>query len=178
MSRTKSVNLEQRFFFYIPATGEDSVNRNRPDRKFKEIKGIRKFHPVKCTTEQEKIFKRHRSCYCLDCLLETGNHCTNSGWVDDWEELSIEREASPATTRQNNTMEVATDTAVLIADLAVEGSVVAIAADADSSYDYYLLKVKSDGVEELAEDVTDDFGIIYTTGQEVLRTLFAPRQFN
>lgn len=48
---------------------------------------------------QEKIFKQGRSCYCHDCLLETGNHCANSEWVDDWEELNIERNASPATTR-------------------------------------------------------------------------------
>ena len=52
LSRAKSVNLKQRLFFYVPATGEDSVDRNRPDRKFKEVKGIRKIHAVKCTTEQ------------------------------------------------------------------------------------------------------------------------------
>lgn len=174
LSRTKSVNLKQRIFFYVPATGEGSVNRNRPDRKFKEVKGIRKIHSVKCTTEQGKVFKRDRSCYCLDCLLETGNSCENSEWVDDWEELNIEREASPATTRnaQNNTEQVTTDTAVKIADLAVKGSVVAVAAESDSSYDYYLLKVNSDGVEELTEAVTDDYGSIYTTGQEVLRGHF------
>ena len=63
-------------------------------------------------------------------------------------------------------MVVATNTAVRITDLAVEGSVVAIAAD------YYLLKVKSDGVEQLTEDVPDVFGTIYTTGQEVLRGHF------
>lgn len=99
LSRTKSVNLKQHLFFYVPATGEDSVNRNRPDRKFKEVKGIRKIHAIKCTTEQGKVFKRDRSCYYLDCLLETGNQCSNSEWVDDWQELEIEREASPATTR-------------------------------------------------------------------------------
>ena len=69
-------------------------------------------------------------------------------------------------------MAVTTETAVRIADLAVAGSVVAVAADADSSYDYYLLKVNSDGVEELAADVTDDYGSIYNTGQEVLKGNF------
>ena len=138
------------------------------------MKGIQKIHAVKCTTEQCKVFKRDRSCYCLDCLLETGNQCANSEWVDDWQELNIEREASPATTRnaQDNTGVVTTDTAVKIADLAVEGSVVAIAADDDASYDYYLLKVKSNGVEELADNTADDYGSIYTAGQEVLRGHF------
>lgn len=174
LSRTKSVNLKQRLFFYVPASGEGSVNRNRPERKFREIKGIRKIHAVKCTTEQGKVYTRERSCYCLDCLLETGDSCANSEWVDDWKELKIEREASPAITRnaQEDTVAVTTETAVRIADLAVAGSVVAVAADADSSYDYYLLKVNSDGVEELAADVTDAYGSIYNTGQEVLKGNF------
>ena len=174
LSSTKSVNLKQRLFFYIPASGEGSVNRNRPERKFREVKGIRKIHAVKCTTEQGKVYTRDRSCYCLDCLLETGDSCANSEWVDDWKELKIEREPSPAITRkaQEDTVAVTTETAVRIADLAVAGSVVAVAADADSSYDYYLLKVNSDGVEELAADVTDDYGSIYNTGQEVLKGNF------
>lgn len=57
-----------------------------------------------------------------------------------------------------------TDTAVKIADLAVEESVVA-AGDDDASFDYYLLKVKSNGVEELAENTTLDYGSIYTEGE-------------
>ena len=140
------------------------------------MKGIRKIHGVKCTTEQCKVFKRDRSCYCLDCLLETGNQCSNSEWVGDWQELNhfIEGEASPATKRnaQDNTVVVTTDTAVEMADLAVEGSVVAVAADDDASYDYYLLKVKGNRLEELADNTTSDYGSIYTAGQEVLREHF------
>ena len=67
------------------------------------------------------------------------------------------------------TLVAAIETAVKIADLTVERGVVALAANADPSYDYYLLKVKSDRVEKLTGDVTDDIGSIYTTGQEVLR---------
>lgn len=69
-------------------------------------------------------------------------------------------------------MVVTTDTAVKIADLAIERSVVAVAADDDASYDYYLLRVKSNGVEELADNTADDYGSIYTVGQEVLRGHF------
>ena len=55
--------------------------------------------------------------------------------MDDWEELNIERVASPATTRnaQDNTVQVTTDRAVKMADLAVKESVVAVAAEFDSS---------------------------------------------
>ena len=49
---------------------------------------------------------------------------------------------------------------------------VAVAADDDASYDYNLLKVKSNGMEELADNTTDDYGSIYTAGQEVLRRHF------
>ena len=41
------------------------------------------------------------------------------------------------------------DTATHIADLAVNGTTVAIAAADDPVYDFYLLKVTSEGVEEL-----------------------------
>ena len=155
LSRTKSVNLKQCLFFYVPLIGEDTVNRNRPDRKFQDVKGIRQNQDIRCTTEQGKVFKRDQSCYCLDSLLETGNQCFNSEWVDDWQELETKREASPATTRStDNTAIVDTDSAVKIADLAVEGSVVAVAADGDLSYQYYLLKVTSNGMEELADNTT------------------------
>ena len=49
---------------------------------------------------------------------------------------------------------------------------VAVAAVDDASYDYYLLKVKSNRVEELADNTTDDYGSIYTAAQDVLRGHF------
>lgn len=91
--------------------------------------------------------------------------------VSEWmtgKELNTKRGGSTAITRNvEDNAEVTTDTAIKIADLAGEGSVVAVAADADSSYDY-LLKVMSDTVVELSEDITDDYGSVYTTEQEVL----------
>lgn len=92
--------------------------------------------------------------------------------VSEWmtgKELNTKRGGSTAITRNvEENAEVTTDIAVKIADLAGEGSVVAVAADADSSYHYYLLKVISDTVVELSEDITDDYGSVYTTEQEVL----------
>ena len=44
-----------------------------------------------------------------------------------------------------------------MADLVGKDSIIAIAADEDDSYDYYLLKVTSEGPFELREDVTDDY---------------------
>lgn len=47
--------------------------------------------------------------------------------------------------------------ALHIADLASQGSTVAITALCDPVYNFYLLKVTSHGVEELGEDFTDDY---------------------
>ena len=92
--------------------------------------------------------------------------------VSEWmtgKELNTKRGGSTAITRNvEENAEVTTDTAVKIADLAGEGSVVAVAADADSSYHNCLLKVISDTVVELSEEITDDYGSVYTTEQEVL----------
>ena len=53
------------------------------------------------------------------------------------------------------------DTAVRVADLAAKDSVVAIAAADNPDYDYYLMKVTSDGVVELDEPTTDDYGCTF-----------------
>lgn len=54
------------------------------------------------------------------------------------------------------------DTAVRVADLAAKDSMVAIAAADNPDYDYYLMKVTSDGVVELDEPTTDDYGCTCT----------------
>lgn len=56
------------------------------------------------------------------------------------------------------------DTAVRVADLAAKDSVVAIAAANDADYDYYLMKVTSDGVVELDDPTTDDYGCTFPRG--------------
>ena len=60
----------------------------------------------------------------------------------------------------------------LMADLAVKGSTVAIAADDDPMYDFYLLKVTSEGVEELESDYTDDHQCTAFRGEKVLKGNF------
>jgi len=66
--------------------------------------------------------------------------------MDEWQEINIARDGSVATTRQNREENALDhDTAVHIADLATKESTVAIAADDDPVYDFYLLKVTSDG---------------------------------
>ena len=64
------------------------------------------------------------------------------------------------------------NTASYIADLASKGSTVAIAAEDDSVYDFYLLEVTSDGVEELDSNVTDDYQCHHYRGNRVLKGHF------
>ena len=56
------------------------------------------------------------------------------------------------------------DTAMKIADMATIGSTVAVAAADDPDYDYYLLKVTSEGVVELDTVMTDDYGSSFPKG--------------
>ena len=177
-SRSKAVGLARRVFFYVPTTGDDAVVRHRPGRTFKELKGIRKLHCVKTTPEQGRIFMRNRSCYCLDCIGGEEEGCSNKDWVDDWREVKLERESFVATTRQVVVDSEANllDTAVRIADLAASGSVVAIAAADDPDYEYYLMKVTSEGVVELNEPTTDDYGSTFPMGSPGLKGHFFVRE--
>ena len=121
------------------------------------MKGKRKWHCVKSLPRQ-KILMRHRSCYFDNCIVEDEENCVNEEWIDDWKEVSIGRDGSVATLRQAAEIPILDhDTAAHIADLAVMGSTVAIAADDDPMYDFFLLKVTSEGVEELDSNYTYDY---------------------
>ena len=89
----------------------------------------------------------------------------------------MERESSVATTRQavEETEASLLDTAVRVADLSAKDSVVAIAAAGDPDYDYYLMKVTSDGVIELDEPITDDYGCTFPRGSSGLKGFFFVR---
>lgn len=63
-----------------------------------------------------------------------------------------------------------------MADLAAKGSTVAIAAFEDPAYDFYPLKVTSNGVEELEEPMTDDYSCQYRSGSVVLKGHFFLRE--
>ena len=60
--------------------------------------------------------------------------------------------------------------------MADKGSVVEIAADEDPTYDYYLLKVTSSGVEELEGYFTDDYGLTFGPGSRILKGNFFLRE--
>ena len=172
----KSVELKRRIFFYVPASGEAAVKRNRAGRHFKEAKGIRKWHCVKSSPVQGKLQTRFRSCYCTNCILGDEESCINKEWRDDWKEVVLDREPDGATTRQDAEQSALNhDSASHIADLGTKGSTVAIAAD-DTMYDFYLLRVSSDGVEELDETIIDDYGSQYYAGHQVLRGHFYLRE--
>ena len=91
-------------------------------------------------------------------------------WLDDWKEVEICRDGSVATTRQAAEESILDhDTASHIADLAVKGSTVAIAAAHDPMYDFYLVKVTSEGVEELDCNYTDDYHCTALRGEQVIK---------
>ena len=161
-------------FSFVSTEGEGAVMRRRPDRTFKTLKGIWKLHCIKTTAEQGRVFVQSRTFYFTDCIGGDEGKCSNKEWMDDWKEVILERESSVATTRQavQDTEATLGDTAVRIADLAAEGSVVAIAAADDPDFEYYLWKVTSNGLVELEEAVTDDYGCTFPRGSVGLRGNF------
>ena len=173
-SQQKSVDLNRRIFFYIPSPGENSILHNRPDSRFRQVKGVRKIHSARATVEQLKVFTRPRSCYCLDCLNEDYDSCENQALVEDWMEVSLQREASLPQTRSDEGGASA-ENSLLVADLATKDSVVVVAAD-DPQYDYYLLKVISNGIETLEHDTVDDYGSSFVEGQNIVRGHFFLRE--
>ena len=88
------------------------------------------------------------------------------------QQVSICRDGSVAPTRQETeTPALDHDTTAHIADLAVKGSTVAIADD-DPMYDFFCLKVTSEGVEELDSNYMDDHNFTAMRGQQVLKGNF------
>ena len=149
------------------------MQRNSAGRQFKTLKGISKLHCVKSLPQQEELLVRLCSCYCVNCLMDDEPNCLYKAWIDDWREESVVGEATPTTTRQESEIPILDhDTAWHIADLATQGSTVAIAALDDPMYDFFLLKVTSHGVEELSENFTDDYLCHYCEGSEVLKGHF------
>ena len=84
----------------------------------------------------------------------------------------VQREASAATTRAQSENPVAEPVHLHVADLVSKDSIIAIAADEDDYYDYYLLKITSDGPVVLTEDIIDNYGCAFSAGSTVLKGHF------
>lgn len=170
-STSAGTSLKKWKYFYIPTEGEGSVPRKRQGCSFKELKGIRKVHSVQTTATQCKVFTRHRTCVCFECLQYESDYCENSEFADKWKEEVITRDGQVAVTRQNQDSADA-ERVNGITDLVQVGSIVAIAAADDACYDYYLLKVSSQGAITLPCDTIDDYGAAYQEGAFVLEGNF------
>ena len=89
----------------------------------------------------------------------------------------LQREVSAATTQAQSETHVAKPVHLPIADPVGKDRIIANAADEDDSYDYYLLKVTSEGPVEL-RDVTDDYWCAFTTGKSILKGHFFKKQLD
>jgi len=89
-------------------------------------------------------------------------------WVGNWKEIFLS--GKPSGVMSRTMVDASTiEHSVQVADLATKDSIVAVAAEEDSHYDYYLLKVTSSGVISLQENFEDPYsGSIYSEGQAVL----------
>ncbi|XP_070574408.1 uncharacterized protein [Ptychodera flava] len=88
-SLAKSTNSFRRTFYWTE-TGD--IQRDRPSRVVKTVKGTRKLHSVRSTGEVYALQSRDLSCYCILCLSDATG-CENQRWVDSWRMLKL----SPST---------------------------------------------------------------------------------
>ena len=117
-----------------------------------------------------------RSCYCQNCLQGESGNCCNVVCMDEWRtvEVDLQNEPSDKETRSEPLPDV--NPTEMIAEMATTDSVVALAAEADPNYDYYLLKVTSDGIQNLKNIETDNYGTTMAAGSKVLRGCFFVRE--
>ena len=73
-----------RTFFWVP---EEKIERNRPDRNVKTVKGTREFHHIK-SGGQGRLTSRHLTCVCMSCLFGVGM-CANTDIVGPWQVYTL-----------------------------------------------------------------------------------------
>lgn len=149
-SQSESVTLKKRVFFYVPVDGEGTVPRGRQGHTFKEFQGIRKIHCIKTTPEQCKQYTRLCSCTCFECLDGSYEECENSAMVDGWQEVRLTSDGEVSTRPHSEA--AGGDRVNALTDLIEGNSIVAITAEEDNYFDYYLLKLISSGAVVLESD--------------------------
>ncbi|XP_063445276.1 uncharacterized protein LOC134725403 isoform X1 [Mytilus trossulus] len=66
----------------------DDINRNRPDRNVKTVKGTRKLHSV-LGIKRGVINTRRLSCFCSQCREKRYDRCLNTRYVEGWKEVRL-----------------------------------------------------------------------------------------
>ena len=74
-----------RKFIWVPA---DMIERNRPTRMMKTVKGTRNFHHIKSGGEG-RLVSRHLTCVCPFCMHGQEPACPNANIVGDWKEHTL-----------------------------------------------------------------------------------------
>ena len=143
-------------------------------KKKLELPGNRKIHSIRLNQDNTKLLVNSRSCYCLNYIDEDYMNCQNKLHKDDWHEHEIEllTEPSVKVTRSELEPEPDAERVKSNADLVVMGTIVAVAANSDPNYDYYLIKVTVNEPVMLEEDVVDDYGCPMVFRSRVLKGNF------
>ena len=134
----KGKGVYKRVFFYIPITGEDSVNR-RNNIQCKTFTGIKSLHQFIDIGKRGKIAVRTGSCLTCDfCKVHDYFRCTNTSHVDQLEERDVQLQTpshAPITRAQLRKK------AVDIADTGLPGDFVAAEVLDNVDFSFYLFMV-------------------------------------
>ena len=139
-------------------------------RKFEQLKPFF----MKSARERDRqscLCRKHVECKIIFDACMNYEGCENSAMVDGWQEVRLTRDGEVTTTRQRSET-AGGDRVNALTDLIEDNSIVAIAAEEDNHFDYYLLKVISSGAVVLESDESDDYGIAYPMGSYVLKGHF------
>ena len=142
----------------------------RKGRKFTDVSENRTIHCVTSNLDSSCLLTNTRSCYCQNCLQEESENCCNVVYMDEWRtvEIELQNEPSDKVTRNKPLPDVIINCTEMIAEMVTTYSVVGLAAEVDPNYDYYLLKVTSDGIQNLENIETDNYGTTLAAGSKVL----------
>ena len=156
LQKPKSTGCKRRIFRYV-----ETIPRNTTQH-FKSIAEIRKIHCVR-TTNNSELMVTDLSCYtCDQCVSANYELCRNFRFRGNSRPVKIVREQST----ENHAVEENNSGDSLL-DLISNGTIIAVVADDDDS-DYYLMKTLSEP-EILPSAVTDDWGISFPRGANVVK---------
>ena len=167
----ENAELKCRKFFCV-----DQRETVRKERKFTDVSENRKIHCVTSNLDSSCLLTNTRSCYCQNCLQGESGNCCNVVYMDEWRTVEIELQNEPGdkVTRSKPLSDV--NRTEMIAEMATTDRVAPLAAEGDPNYDYHLLKVTSDGIQDLKNIETDNYGTTEAAGSKVLRGYFFVRE--
>ncbi|MES9904038.1 MAG: hypothetical protein ABW168_15355 [Sedimenticola sp.] len=168
LQHSKSTGCKNRIFRYV-----QHIPRN-VCKCYQSIPNNRAIHQVSSTAVPNCINVRELSCYSCDkCAEGHYESCLRSEQLGAFKQITIKLDKLQTITNEVDTDDTTDNGMYTIKDLVSKNTTVAVVAE-EPEADYYVLKA-SGPPEVLAHQITDDWGVSYPAGLEVLKGLYYDR---